>query len=84
MTLDLAIFLGGHLLGDLKMKKKTKFKTDNSIRRCFECGISNLLIDEYDADDWEGAGDAEITDREIGNHGTLTCLNCGATREYDN
>ena len=51
---------------------------------CFECGSSNLIIDEYKADDWEGAREAELAERELGNHGTMTCQDCGSTREFDN
>jgi len=65
------------------MKEKTKVDTVTSIILCFECRSSNLIIDEYNAEDWEGIDDAERAEREIGNHGTMTCLDCGAIREYD-
>ncbi|WP_148277662.1 hypothetical protein [Methanoregula formicica] len=64
------------------MKKKIKQNTPEYT--CFECGSSNLIIDEYNAEDWEGAGEAELAERELGNHGTLTCLDCGSTQEFDN
>ncbi|WP_292370974.1 hypothetical protein [Methanoregula sp. UBA64] len=52
--------------------------------RCPECGSTNTIVDEYNPEDWEGAGDAELAERELGNHGTFTCLDCGTVSEYDN
>lgn len=51
--------------------------------RCPECGSTNTIVDKDNPEDWGDVGDAELAERELGNHGTFTCLDCGVVNEYD-
>ena len=67
-----------------KMKTETK-ENINIIYKCRKCGSKNTIIDEYNPEDCEGISEGVRTERELGNHGTFTCLDCGeAMQEYDN
>jgi hypothetical protein len=66
------------------MKAKAK-KNIDIIYKCRKCGSKNTIIDEYAPEDWKGISDGDRAERELGNHGTFTCLDCGeAMQEYDN
>lgn len=42
-----------------------------------------MIIDEFDSEEWEGLSDGDLAEREAGNHGTMTCSDCGHIQEYD-
>jgi hypothetical protein len=67
----------------VKETKKQNCETKPPVYTCLECGSSDMIIDEFNAEDREGVGDAEFAERELGNHGTMTCQKCGNTQEYD-
>jgi RNase P subunit RPR2 len=65
------------------MKNKTKIENKSTVYTCQECGSNNITIDEFNPEEWEGLNDGDKSERELGNHGTLTCDDCGHTQEYD-
>jgi hypothetical protein len=62
---------------------KSKRTDQNQKTKCNACRSTNMLVDEFNPEDWEWIGDAEFAERELGNHGTLTCLDCGHQQEFD-
>ncbi|MGA2917864.1 hypothetical protein [Methanoregula sp.] len=67
------------------MKKKVSDKKSIKpiVYTCQKCGSNNMIIDEFDSEEWEGLSDGDLAEREAGNHGTMTCSDCGHIQEYD-
>jgi predicted nucleic-acid-binding Zn-ribbon protein len=65
------------------MSKKVNVNNNISFNKCPKCGSKDFVADPFNAEDWEGVGEAELAERKLGHHGTMICRNCGHTQEYD-
>jgi ribosomal protein S14 len=67
-----------------KKKNESNKKFSKPIEyTCQKCGSNNMIIDDFNSREYEGLSDGDLAEREAGNHGTMTCEDCGHAQEYD-